>query len=122
MARFDLSDEEWAVIASLLPFRGVAHGEVMTAKCLTGFSISCVPGHLGVTCPNAMAREPRFTTAMSDGAEGVCGRQCLTPWPKRSKTASSSSIAPSSRHTAQRLAQKGGTGDMYWTLTRRSHK
>ncbi len=33
MARFDLSDEEWAIIAPLLPKQGSGHNAKMTGKC-----------------------------------------------------------------------------------------
>ena len=73
MARFDLTDEEWAIIAPLLPKQGRGSERKDDRKVLNGIFISCAPVLPGVIYRTAMAPEPRSTIAMFDGASGVCG-------------------------------------------------
>lgn len=86
MARFDLSDDEWAIVAPFLPKQGVVRNARTTAKCSTVFSTFCEPAHHGVTCHSDMVHARQFTTAMFDGVSVVFGKAYLNLLPRSVKT------------------------------------
>ena len=63
MARFDLTDEEWAIIKPPLPPQVRGPERKDDRKFSTAFSTFCEPVRLGVICRIGMVREPRSTTA-----------------------------------------------------------
>ena len=87
MARFDLSDEEWAVISPLLPKQGRGPERRTTARSSMASSIFCAPGRHGATCRGAMGLERRSTIAMFDWGGAVFGRWCLMRWPGKVRIA-----------------------------------
>ena len=96
MGRFDLTDEEWAVIEPLLPPQGRGPERKDDRQVLNGiFSTSFAPALLGATCLNAMALERRSTIATTDGASGASGRASSRRWRRNARTRWSSSMLPS---------------------------
>ena len=76
MARFDLSDEEWAIIAPLLPKQGRGPGRCDDRKILNGmFYILREPVRRGAICRSAMVRTRPSITDMYDGAGAGSGRR-----------------------------------------------
>ena len=83
MARFDLSDAEWAIIAPLLPGAdGKKNGRPRDddRKVLNWISSSCAPGRRGEICPSAMARTRRCTIASIVGRRKEYGSACSRRW------------------------------------------
>ncbi|MCP4182157.1 MAG: transposase [Hyphomicrobiales bacterium] len=64
MARFDLNDEEWAVIAPLLPKQSRSPQRKVDRQILNGFFYILRTGHHGVICRNVLAPEPQYIIAM----------------------------------------------------------
>ncbi len=77
MARFDLSDEGWAIIAPLLPPKGRGRHLKDDRLVLNGIFIFSALVHHGEIYPSATARTPRFTIAMCAGANGTFGQEYL---------------------------------------------
>ena len=80
MARFDLTDEEWAIIKPPLPPQVRGPERKDDRKFSTAFSTFCEPVRLGVICRIGMVREPRSTTATAVGASEGFGETCLRLW------------------------------------------
>jgi transposase len=80
MARFDLSDGEWTIIAPLLPNkpRGVPRRD--DRRVLNAFSTFYAPARRGATCRNAMALTRPATTALTAGRKAGCGCAFLRLW------------------------------------------
>ena len=77
MARFDLTDEEWAIIKPPLPPQVRGPERKDDRKFSTAFSSFCEPVRLGVICRIGMVREPRSTTATAVGASEGFGETVL---------------------------------------------
>ena len=105
MARFDLSDEEWAITQPLLPQRGRGPSRRDDRTILNGIFYIL---RTGVTCPNAMALRQRSIIVMSGGASAGSGRADSKPSLRSARMRFCLLIAPSSRLTVQRLGQKKG--------------
>ena len=80
MARFDLADSEWAIIAPLLPKQTRGPARKKDQKVLNGIFYILRTGGRGGTCPSATGRTRPFITAMFDGAAAGCGRLCPSPF------------------------------------------
>ncbi len=74
MARFDLSDEEWAVIEPLLPVQGRGAKRGDDRKVLNGIFYILRTGAPWRDLPSDMARPRPFTIAMSGGVERASGK------------------------------------------------
>nr|WP_120633761.1 transposase [Ruegeria sp. EL01] len=81
MARFDLSDAEWAAIQPNLPKQGRGPQRRDDRKILDGISTSYAPKPRGGIFPAGTARRRQPTIAMSGGAIAACGAIFLRPWP-----------------------------------------
>ena len=135
MARFDLADEEWAVISPLLPKQGRGPERKDDRKVLNGIFYILRTAASWRYLPDRYGPRTTVYNRYVRWSERVPGsRAYLRLWPKSVKTLWSLSTVPSSRPAAQRLDQKRGTGRKYWPLstalrlplpprlTRRSHK
>lgn len=67
MARFDLSDDEWAEIVANLPTQGRGPRRKDDRMILNGSSTSCAPGRPRAIFLSVTAPERPSTTAMSGG-------------------------------------------------------
>ena len=86
MARFDLSDEEWAVIEPLLPKESRGPKRKDDRKVLNGIFYILRPARHGATCRNDMDRIRRSITATTDGANAAFGRAYSMPSLQKLKT------------------------------------
>ena len=80
MARFDLSEEEWAVIKPLLPVKGrgpVRRDDRMVLAEIFYILRTGAPWRI---CQSGKGRIQQFTTAMSGGARAVSGRVSVGVW------------------------------------------
>ena len=80
--RFDLSDEEWAIIEPLLPLtkRGPDRGD--DRRVLTVFSTFCERVRRGGIYLNATVRARLSITVMHDGPGAASGAGYLRLWPR----------------------------------------
>ena len=122
MARFDLSDEEWATIRPHLPKQERGPQRKNDKTVLNNIFIFCAPVRRGAICRNDMARARLFTTATSAGVSAGFGKGYLMCWRRNVRARWSSLISQASRHTERQQAQKRVVGTGYWTLTRRSRQ
>jgi len=78
MSRFDLSDEEWALVFPHIPVAtAVVAGSKIRAWCSTGCFMCCAAGRLGAFCPSGMVPGRRSTIDSIAGA----GTERCAGWP-----------------------------------------
>ncbi len=120
--RFDLDEKEWALIEPLLPTGMRGARRVDDRRVMNGIFYVLRAG-----CPwrDLPARYGPYTTCYNGynrwTKRGVW-KQIFDTLARRSKhSLHMRSTVPSSGPIERPAAQKGGTGPMYWPLTRRSH-
>ncbi|AVW91980.1 hypothetical protein DA792_13590 [Celeribacter baekdonensis] len=86
MARFDLSDEEWAAIRPHLPKQGRGPQRKDDRTVLNGIFYVLRTGRRGAICRTGMARARLFTTAMSAGVSAGFGKGYLMCWRRNVRT------------------------------------
>ena len=123
MGRFDLSDEEWAVIEPHFPKQGRGPQRQDDRRVLNGIFYILRTGAPWRDLPERYG--PRTTVYNRYSRWGQRGIwkgifDALAKERKDSLIFIDSSIIKA--RPPQRLGQKRGTGRRYWTLTRRSHK
>ena len=84
MGRFDLSDEEWAVIEPHFPKQGRGPQRQDDRRVLNGIFYIL---RTGAPWRDGMGHAPQFITAIRDGGSAVFGRAYLMLWPKCEKIA-----------------------------------
>ena len=87
MGRFDLTDEEWAIIEPHFPKRVRGPERVDDRKILNGIFYILRTGAPGAIFRNATGRAQRFTIVTTDGAGAASGRASLMRWRVNEKTA-----------------------------------
>jgi transposase len=76
--RFDLSDEEWALLEPLLP-KSRKSGRVDDRKIMNAI-LCCARGCRGAICLNGMVRTQRHTIASIVGRDEVSGNEFSIGW------------------------------------------
>lgn len=89
MARFDLSDEEWAIIAPLLPVEGRGPKRRDDRTVLNGIFYILRTGAPGGTFREDMARLPRSIIGISDGESVAFGGRYSRLWQRNARMLSS---------------------------------
>ena len=77
MRRHELSDEEWAIIAPLLPTNTRGIERVDDRRVINGILCASEPDRPGATCRNVMALARRSTIGSPVGVKQVSG---ITFW------------------------------------------
>ena len=95
MARFDLTDEEWAIIEPFLPPQGRGPEPKDDRKILNGIFYILRTGARGVISLSDMDRARQSTIATTDGVNGGCGASFLRRSPRNAERRSFLSTLPS---------------------------
>ena len=123
MGRFDLSDEEWAVIEPHFPKQGRGPARQDDRRVLNGIFYILRTGAPWRDLPERYGpRTTVYNRYSRWGQRGIWRSifDALAKGRKESLIFIDSSIVKA--RPPQRRGQKGGTGRRYWTLTRRPHK
>jgi transposase len=84
--RFDLSDEEWALLEPLMPeARKSARAD--DRRIISAIFYVLRTGCRGEICPNGMDRTRRFTIASTVGLDAASGSGFSIGWPRNRATA-----------------------------------
>ncbi|MBW4706533.1 IS5 family transposase [Roseobacter sp. YSTF-M11] len=122
MARFDLSDEEWAVVQPLLPPKGRGPARKDDRQVLNGIFYILRTGAPWRDLPERYGPHTTVYNRYVRWGERGIWRGIFEALATECADALVFVIALSSRHTARRQAQKGGAFTRYWTLTPRSRQ
>ena len=122
MGRLDLTDEEWAIIAPLMPTQGLGPRRKDDRSILNGIFYILRTGAPWRDLPERYGPRTTVYNRYNRWGNAAFGRVSSRRLSKNARTHWSSSTLPSLRLTAHRLDQKRGTGRRYWPLTRRSHE
>jgi len=77
--RFDLSDEEWAILEPLIPTARRSR-RVDDRRIMNGIFFVLRTGIPGGTCPSGMAPTQLHITASIAGRNAASGAECLRLW------------------------------------------